>query len=200
VAWEKLNGPGSVVAYENFTTKDTDFSSQLIKISNSEAQALFLPQYSGQVALIVQQARRIGWQKPIVGTHYLHTSDFTRTCGMDCQGLFFSTPFVTLSATGAAKEFIEKYKARYGSEPDEVAALTWDSLGLVKKALQEYGRISGDLYANRQGLREALAKIKGYEGLTGRITFTGTGDPVKCAAIAKVNDQGGFEFYKSVCP
>ena len=37
-AWEKLNGPGSVVAYESFTTKDTDFSSQLTKIVNSGAE------------------------------------------------------------------------------------------------------------------------------------------------------------------
>ncbi len=34
-AWEKLHGPGSVVAYESFTTKDTDFSSQLTKINRS---------------------------------------------------------------------------------------------------------------------------------------------------------------------
>ena len=31
-AWEDRHGPGSVVAFESFTTKDTDFSSQLTKI------------------------------------------------------------------------------------------------------------------------------------------------------------------------
>ncbi len=31
-AWENLHGAGSVVAYESFTTKDTDFSAQLTKI------------------------------------------------------------------------------------------------------------------------------------------------------------------------
>jgi branched-chain amino acid transport system substrate-binding protein len=34
-AWEELHGPGSVVAYESFTTKDADFSSQLTKINQS---------------------------------------------------------------------------------------------------------------------------------------------------------------------
>jgi branched-chain amino acid transport system substrate-binding protein len=59
-AWEDLNGPGSVVSYESFTTKDTDFSSQLTKIINSGAQFLFLPQYYNEVALIVQQAHQLG--------------------------------------------------------------------------------------------------------------------------------------------
>ena len=60
-AWEKLNGPGSVVAFESFTTKDTDFSSQLTKIINSGAEFLFVPQYYNEVALIVKQAHELGW-------------------------------------------------------------------------------------------------------------------------------------------
>ncbi|MGD8548798.1 MAG: ABC transporter substrate-binding protein, partial [Desulfobacterales bacterium] len=44
-AWEKANGAGSVVAFESFTTKDVDFSSQLTKIIKSGAEVLFSPQY-----------------------------------------------------------------------------------------------------------------------------------------------------------
>jgi branched-chain amino acid transport system substrate-binding protein len=199
-AWEKMNGPGTVVAYENFTTKDMDFSSQLIKIFNSEAEVLFVPQYADQVAQMVQQAHQLGWKKPIVGTHYLNSSDLIHSCGSDCQGLFFSTHYVTIGTTGAAKEFIEKYKTKYGSAPDEIAALTWDSMGIIKQALKDCNRLSGDLDKNRQCLRDALVKIKDFEGITGKITFNGTGDPVKCAVIAKINDKGEFEFYKSICP
>jgi branched-chain amino acid transport system substrate-binding protein len=38
-AWEKIHGPGSVVAFESFTTKDADFSSQLTKIRQSGASS-----------------------------------------------------------------------------------------------------------------------------------------------------------------
>ncbi len=67
-AWEKIHGPGSVVAFESFTTKDTDFSSQLSKITKSGAQVLFTPQYYNEVARIVQQAHELGWKNPIVGS------------------------------------------------------------------------------------------------------------------------------------
>ena len=60
-AWEDVHGDGSVVAYESFTTKDTDFSSQLTKIKQSGAEVLFTPQYYNEVALIVQQARQLGF-------------------------------------------------------------------------------------------------------------------------------------------
>jgi branched-chain amino acid transport system substrate-binding protein len=45
-----------------------------------------------------------------------------------------------------------------------------------------------------------MARIKEFEGITGKMTFTEEGDPVKCAVIVKISDQGEFEFYKSVCP
>jgi branched-chain amino acid transport system substrate-binding protein len=49
-------------------------------------------------------------------------------------------------------------------------------------------------------VRDAMAKIKEFEGITGEMTFTEEGDPIKCAVIVKINDKGEFEFYKSVCP
>jgi len=49
-------------------------------------------------------------------------------------------------------------------------------------------------------VRGALAKIKEFDGITGKMTFTEAGDPVKCAVIVRISDAGEFEFYKSVCP
>ena len=45
-------------------------------------------------------------------------------CGDDCKGLHFSTHYAAAGAKGATLEFIERYKAKYGYVPDDVAALT----------------------------------------------------------------------------
>jgi branched-chain amino acid transport system substrate-binding protein len=45
-----------------------------------------------------------------------------------------------------------------------------------------------------------MAKIKDFAGITGGMTFTEDGDPVKCAVIVRISDAGEFEFFKSVCP
>ena len=199
-AWEGLHGKGSVVAYESFTTKDTDFSSQLTKIINSGAQVLFTPQYYNEVALIVQQAHQLGWKKPIVGSDSWGSAETVKLCGKDCYGAFFSTHYAAAGATGATKAFIDRYKAKYGYVPDDVAALTWDAMLLVQQAIQKTGGLTGDLKKDRENVRTAMSQIKKFKGITGEMTFAGGNDPVKCAVIVKISDAGEFTFYKSACP
>jgi branched-chain amino acid transport system substrate-binding protein len=199
-AWEKIHGPASVVAFESFTTKDTDFSSQLSKISKSGAQVLFTPQYYNEVALIVQQAHELGWTGPIVGSDSWGSAETVTLCGKDCYGLFFSTHYAAAGAQGATKEFIERYEKKYGYTPDDVAALTWDSLRLVQTAMENSGKITGKIKNDRKAVRDALAQIKNFKGITGDMTFTEEGDPIKCAVIVRISDKGEYEFYKSVCP
>ena len=199
-AWEKINGAGSVVAYESFTTRDADFSSQLTKIIRSGAEVLFTPQYYNEVALIVQQAHELGWKNPIVGSDSWGSAETVELCGKDCYGLFFSTHYASAGAKGATKKFIDRYKEKYGYVPDDVAALTWDSLLIVQKAIESAGKLTGKIEKDRKAVRDALAKIKQFSGITGTMTFTEEGDPIKCAVIVRISDAGEYEFYKSVCP
>jgi len=200
IAWEKKHGEGSVVAYESFTTKDADFSSQLTKIIRSGAEVLFTPQYYNEVALIVQQAKDLGWKGPIVGSDSWGSAETVELCGEACYGQFFSTHYAAAGAKGATKEFIDRYKEKYGYVPADVAALTWDALRLAQAAIEGSGKITGKIKEDRKAVRDALTKIKNFEGITGNMTFTEEGDPIKCAVIVKISDKGEYEFYKSICP
>ncbi len=199
-AWEEIHGEGSVVAFESFTTGDTDFSAQLTKIMDSGAEFIFAPQYYNEVALIVKQAHELGFEGPIVGSDSWGSAETVKLCGEDCYGLFFSTHYAAEGATGATKEFIDKYNAKYGYVPDDVAALTWDSLNIVKTAIENCGNITGDIKADRKCVRDAMASIKEFHGITGDMTFTEEGDPIKCAVIVRISEEGKFTFYKQVCP
>jgi len=198
--WEDVHGAGSVVSFESFTTGDADFSAQLTKIKESGAEFIFTPQYYNEVALIVQQAHELGLDVPIVGSDSWGSAETVELCGKDCYGLFFSTHYAAKGATGATKEFIDRYNAKYGYVPDDVGALTWDSMLIVQKAIQDCGTITGDIKKDRKCVRDALAQIKKFPGITGEMTFTEEGDPIKCAVIVRISDAGEFEFYKQVCP
>lgn len=200
MAWEEKHGAGSVVAYESFTTRDTDFSSQLTKIIRSDAEVLFTPQYYNEVALIVQQAKDLGWQGPIVGSDSWGSAETVELCGEACYGQFFSTHYAAAGAQGATKAFIDRYQEQYGYVPDDVAALTWDALRLAQTAIENIDELSGKIKDDRKAVRDALAKVKNFEGITGTMTFTEQGDPNKCAVIVKISDQGAYEFYQSICP
>jgi len=199
-AWEDINGTGSVVAFESFTTKDVDFSSQLTKIINSGAEVLFVPQYYNEVALILQQAHQLGWDKPIVGSDSWGSAETVELSGEDCYGSFFSTHYAAAGAVGATKVFIDRFQEKYGYVPDDVAALTWDVMGIVEEAITSINELTGDLSTDREAIRNALANIKEFDGITGKMTFTEEGDPIKAAVIVRISEQGEFEFYKSVAP
>ncbi len=199
-AFEKINGPGSVVAFETFSTKDVDFSAQLTNIVRSDADVLFTPQYYNEVPLIVKQAKELGWNKPILGSDSWGSAELVNLCGDACKGYFFSTHYAAAGAKGATREFIDKYRAKYGYVPDEVAALTWDAINLLCTAIGNTGGLTGNIEKDRDAVKDQLSRIKDFEGITGKMTFTTGGNPAKCAVIVRISDKGDFEFYKSVCP
>lgn len=199
-AFEKIHGPGSVVAFETFTTKDRDFSAQLTNIVRSGADVLFTPQYYDEVPLIARQARQLGFDKPIMGSDSWGSAELMNLCGDFCKGQFFSTHYAAAGATGATKDFIDRYNAAYGYIPDDVAALTWDSINIMLQAIKNTGGLTGNIKKDREAVKNQLAAIENFEGITGNMTFTPEGDPIKCAVVVRISDDGEFEFYKSVCP
>jgi branched-chain amino acid transport system substrate-binding protein len=198
-SWEGLHGPGSIVAFETFTTGDQDFSAQLTKIRDSGADILFTPQYYNEVPLIVDQARNLGMTMPIVGSDSWGDPQTLELCGATCEGAFFSTHYVAAGATGITKDFIDKYNSKFGYVPSDVGALSWDSMGIVVQALQNCGNITGNLEQDRACIRDGMAAVKDFKGVTGDMSFDEEGDPIKCAVIVQIRGDE-FVAYKMACP
>ena len=198
--FEKKFGKGSIRAFESHGTKDQDFSAQLTKIIAAKPDFIFVPDNYNQVALIVKQAHQLGWKKPFMGSDAWGSAELMTLCGDDCKGLFFSTHYAAAGAKGETKAFIDRYQKQYGYTPDDVAALTWDATRIVLQAIQETGGLTGKLKADRKAIREAMAGIKSFAGITGSMKFDAQGDPIKCAVVVRISDKGEFEFTKSVCP
>lgn len=198
--FEEKKGAGSVVAFESYASKDQDFSAQLTTILSAKPDFIFLPNNYNEVALTVRQAHDLGWTGPFMGSDAWGNSELMALCGDDCKGQYFSTHYAAAGATGATKEFIDRYKANFGYEPADVAALTWDATRIMLKAIQDTGELSGRTRKDRKAVREALASIPEFDGITGQMKFDEEGDPIKCAVVVKINDAGEFEFTKSVCP
>ncbi len=198
--WEKKSGAGTVVAFESHGTKDQDFSAQLTKIIAAKPDFIFVPDNYNQAALIVKQARDLGFKGPFMGSDSWGSAELMTLCGKECIGQFFSTHYAAAGAQGATKDFIDRYNTKYKYVPDDVAALTWDATRLVIQAIQDAGKVEKDVKAHRKLVRDALANIKEFAGITGNMKFSGTGDPSKCAVVVQISPEGKFEFKESVCP
>jgi branched-chain amino acid transport system substrate-binding protein len=185
---------GKVVAFETYTTGDKDFSSQLTKIKEAGPEVIFLPNYYSEVPLQIQQAKRLGIIVPFIGSDSWGSEELLKLCNDDCNDYYFSTHYAADAATEATKKFIAGYKTRYGTTPDDVAALTYDSFGLLWQAFRTAGK------NDRQAVRDAMAGIPQYEGVTGNMQFKeGSGDPIKSAVILKIK-EGKFTWFANAEP
>ncbi len=186
-------GGGQVVAFQSYSTGDKDFSSQLTAIKAANPQVLFLPNYYNEVPLQVKQALSQGLKVSIIGSDSWGSPELLTLAGKDLEGSYFSTHYAPDIATPQAKKFIGEYEAKYGKKPDDVAALTYDAAQLLCQAVTQAGSL------DRQKVRDALAAVKEFDGVTGKMTFKGTGDPIKSAVILQVKD-GKFTYLTSVQP
>ncbi|MDR2172778.1 MAG: ABC transporter substrate-binding protein [Burkholderiales bacterium] len=198
--WGKRHGKDSVVAYESHGPKDQDFAAQLTKIIAAKPDFIFLPENYNFVALIVPQARDLGYKGPFMGSDAWGSAELMTLCKDACKGLFFSTHYAAAGAQGATKEFIDKYSKKYGYVPDDVAALTWDAVALITGAIQKAGKVEKDVRKMRKTIRDSLASIEEFKGITGNMRFDDQGDPIKCAVIVEIDQKGEFTFKESVCP
>ncbi|KWT82507.1 ABC transporter substrate-binding protein [Candidatus Magnetominusculus xianensis] len=185
---------GTITGFETYTTGNKDFTVQMTKIKNGSPELIFLPTYYSDVPLQVQQARRFGITEPVLGSDAWGSHDLLALCGKDCDGAFFSSHFSANSTTPGVKKFVDDYKALYGSVPDDVAALTYDSFGIMFEAMKRAGK------PNSEAIKNAIQKITGFKGVTGDITFhEGSGDPDKSVVILQIKD-GEFKWFADIKP
>lgn len=182
---------GTVVAFETYTTGETDFKAQLERIRDSGAEVLFLPNYYNEVPLQVRQARELGITAAIIGADAwgnILPEDLP-----DLEGCFYSTHYAPDIANDKAQTFIQAYRNAYNTTPDDVAALTYDAFGLLFQAIQSQGKV------DPESIRLGLAGIQAFTGVTGTMEYRGTGDPVKSAVVLTIQD-GKAVFYKLANP
>ena len=152
----KAKGKDSIVVdEESFKTEDVDYTTQLTKIKNAGAEAIFVPAYYQAAAYITQQAKSAG------------------------KGAVFLSPF--LASDPSAKKFVDAYKAKYNATPDQFAADGYDTVYVIKAALEKAGSTkSEDLIA-------AMTQIE-VDGLTGKVTFDAAGEPNKEAKFVTITN------------
>ena len=185
---------GRVVAFENYSSGERDLTSHFTRIREARPEVVFLPSYYSDVPHQVRQARTLGITVPFLGSDAWSSPELVAMCGAACEGAFFCNHYSAESASLAVRRFVAAYKAAYGSTPDDVAALTYDAFGVLRQALVKAGRMK------REAVRNALAEISEYHGVTGSLRYQpGTGDPIKGAVIMQIKD-GRFVWFADVEP
>ena len=171
---------GEIVADETFVSGDTDFQAALTKIKDKDFDAIVLPGYYTEAGKIVNQARGMGIDKPIIGGDGFNGEEFVQQATAErASNIYFISGFST-TVDVSAKAFLEAYRAKYNEEPSTFSALAYDSVYLVANAAKG-AKNSGEIKDN-------LAKTKDFDGVTGQTSFDADHNTVKTAYMMTMNN------------
>ena len=186
---------GKIVDLETYTTGDRDFSAQLTKIKAANPDILFLPAYYNDAPLIAEQARRLGITAIFLGGNSWSTPQMLQLdSGHYLNGAFLSNHFSSQSDAPQVKNFIAVYQAKFGQLPDDIAALTYDTMGILSEAIVKAGK------PDRTAIRDAMTQVEQFSGITGNFIYkNGSHDPMKSIVILTVKD-GAFGYVTTVEP
>jgi branched-chain amino acid transport system substrate-binding protein len=182
-----------VVATEAFATGDKDFKAQMTNIAAKNPDVVFCPIYYGEAGLAITQGRQVGVTSTFLGGDgFGGIKDYASA--EDLEGAVYCSGYAP--GTESVAQFEADYQATYGEPvPNMFAPLAYDAAMLMCNAIQaaeEAGLTAGtDEY--KQAVIDALAANDGTEGITGSYTFDEFNNPIKSAAIIKL--QAGEEIF-----
>ncbi|WP_299145740.1 ABC transporter substrate-binding protein [uncultured Dialister sp.] len=172
-----------IVATETFADKDTDFSAQLTKIQAANPDVIAVAGLYQEGALIVKKAREMGMTQPILANNGFNSPAYIQQAGEAANGTLVATPWNAESKSEKAQAFRKAFVAKYGHEPDQFAAQAYDAMYLMHQAAEQSGTTT-----DRKKFRDTLAKIKDFEGATGKFQFDDHRDPKMDLSIMEAKD------------
>ncbi|HXN35045.1 MAG TPA: ABC transporter substrate-binding protein [Opitutaceae bacterium] len=192
---ERFTADGGEVAIEQkYTEGDKDFNAQLTAIKAAGVEGIYVSGYYTEAALICKQARELGIAVPLFGGDGWEAPELIEIGGAAVEGCYYSTHYSPQVDTPLVRGFVSRFQARYGGEtPDAMAALGYDSAGVMVDAIRRAGSSEGP------AIRDALAATRDYPGVTGVTTMDRERNASKAAVVIMVKD-GKFKFVQSVAP
>ncbi|MFF2752813.1 ABC transporter substrate-binding protein [Psychrobacillus sp. NPDC058041] len=174
---------GKIVAKESYVAKDTDFRSTLTRIKAANPDFIFIPGYYEEVGLIVKQARELGITVPLMGADGWDSPTIVDLAGAKAlNNTYIITAYSSEDPDGLAKSFAEKFKAKYGKDPNSFNALGYDTVYLLKDAIERAGSLDGTK------IRDAIESTDKLELVTGLYSVDENHHPIKSATIIEFVD------------
>ena len=172
-----------ILTTETFADKDTDFSAQLTKIASLKPDIVMVSSLYQEAALILKKARELGITVPFVGGNGFNSPQLMKIAGTAAEGALVASPWFPAKDDPNVKKFVDAYKAKYNKVPDQFAAQAYDALCIYSAALDKSGSAT-----DRKKLRDSLAGIKDFQGVTGKFAFDAQRNPVMDATVLLIKD------------
>jgi len=171
----------TVVRRERYTTKDKDFTAQLLSLKNAGAQVMVVYGTNTEdVAVIQRQYRQLGSPYKYLGSVSSGGRDCIRLAKEAAEGLMAVADFVP-GQSPVNRKYAEDYRKEYGEDFDANSVWAYDGLKILADAIRKAGE-------DRNKIREALLATQGYKGALGTFSFTPNGDGLSEVSVVQIQN------------
>jgi branched-chain amino acid transport system substrate-binding protein len=191
---ETFNSPTTAVVREQkYSSGDTDFRAVLTSLKAATPDVVFVPGYYPEVSLILKQARQLGINVPFIGCEAWDSPTLLKVAGKAADGCYFSNQFSPDDPSPVVQEFDRVYQEKFGSRPDNFAALGYDAARVVFDAIKRAGS------TDSQVIRDALAQTKDFPGVSGNITIDSNRNASKPVVVLAIQDER-IQYFEKINP
>ena len=188
-AFEALGG--EVVFQGAVNVGDLDMRPVLIEVATHEPDLLLFPIFQPEGNLIVAQARDIPGLEDteLMGGNALFSEDFLPNTGEAAVGMYMTGPRI---ANARYDELRDKYVEMHGVPPTGgYHAHMYDAVRMLLAAITASAQADdeGNLLIGLQGIRDHLDNLEGFDGITGTLACSETGDCATGEALAMFHIQ-----------
>ncbi len=179
---------GRVLIDEAYVYDEADLESTLRKVAAAAPEAVFIPGYYDEVSKIAPALRKVGLTAPLLGADGWDSDRLLDEAASAVEGSYFTSHFHPDLPGAHVSGFVAAYEKLWNETPDALAALGYDAAMVALAALDRVPPGAGG-----DALRTSLAQTRGYEGVTGTISFNEDGDAEKRAVVLRI--EGGRRVY-----
>lgn len=172
---------GGKIAREDFYEKgNTDFKAQLTNLQASNPDGLFCSGYFTEIGPIARQRADVGLDVPMFGGDGWDSAELLNSGGQGIMGSYYSNHYSNLEDRPQVKDFVAKFKEKYGEEPaNAMGALGYDAALVLIDALKRSSSFDS------RAIRDAVAATSNLEAVSGTITMGPDGNAQKPGLILK---------------
>jgi len=164
-----------VVADEVYGPKDTDMTAQLTKIKGTDAQAIVCWGTNPGPAVVARNRVQLGIKIPLYMSSGVASKKFIELAGAsNAEGILLPAGRLIVADQVPANQpqkkvlmgYIKEYEAKYKQPVSTFGGHAWDAVELVSRAIRDANS------AEPPAIRDALEKIKGFQGTAGEFNFS----------------------------